>query len=169
GLINPLRSNFAKHSAEPVVSAPWRTSRSADTYISRARQIDDDESPKEAALPARRVMSGAGGTMHCPDGFDLRLGEVLYQGLGVVRDAEGMQEALDDIKKLEVETGEITENKRRRLRLAEAMLMSALARKESRGAHTRSDFPDMSDHPSLTRVVYDDVNGLQCQILDIDA
>ena len=156
--IYPPRSDYAGHSAEPVVSAPWRTSRSADTSAHRTRREDGSECVKEYAA-----------YMYTAGSFEVQLGNVLYAGMGVVRDAEGMQEALDAIKELEEETEGITEHQRRRLRLAKAMLMSALARKESRGAHTRSDFPDRSDHPYVTRVAYDVVNGLQCQILDVDA
>jgi L-aspartate oxidase len=67
--------------------------------------------------------------------------DILYDALGIVREDGAMRRALDEIKTL------ISEHLKDpwelpRLFLAEAMLSCALARKESRGAHYRSDFPE---------------------------
>lgn len=91
-----------------------------------------------------------------------RAGRILQKGLGIVRDRHGMMEADEELKKLMhevsvsnhtdhgtgntgLETDAPTNIDLCRLRLADAIVLSALERQESRGAHTRSDFPDQSD------------------------
>lgn len=64
------------------------------------------------------------------------IGDILLSGLGILRDGETMLTALDKLEALP-ETD--------RVRLGKAMLLSALARQESRGAHTRTDFPERDD------------------------
>jgi succinate dehydrogenase / fumarate reductase flavoprotein subunit len=68
------------------------------------------------------------------------LSDILYRALGIVRNETEMQNALKEVEKLEEEnSGNIAAV--RRLRLAKMMLISAIYRKESRGAHYRSDYP----------------------------
>ena len=75
--------------------------------------------------------------------FSERLGAILYAALGILRDEAGMTAALEEVDSLAPEAR--TETDRRRLTLGRAMLLSALARRESRGAHTRTDFPARDD------------------------
>lgn len=86
-----------------------------------------------------------------------QVGEILQKGLGIIRDQQGMTEAEEKIKALiqqDLKTGPAAGNYEIgvpadinlcRLQLADAIVLSALERRESRGAHTRSDFPEKSD------------------------
>jgi succinate dehydrogenase / fumarate reductase flavoprotein subunit len=68
------------------------------------------------------------------------ISEILYNALGIVRSETEMKNALKEIEKLEEENSEKIAAIRR-LKLAKMMLLSAIYRKESRGAHYRSDYP----------------------------
>ncbi|MDR2100560.1 MAG: FAD-dependent oxidoreductase [Campylobacteraceae bacterium] len=85
-------------------------------------------------------------------------GKTMYLKAGIIRDKEKLEEALDYIKYLRLESASLhcmdksRENNvelvailelRNILQLSEAVILSALFREESRGAHFRSDFADM--------------------------
>jgi len=72
------------------------------------------------------------------------LRDALLSGLGILRDGESLGRALDRTEALLGEP-DLTELERDRILLGTAMLRSALLRRESRGAHTRTDFPDRDD------------------------
>ena len=80
------------------------------------------------------------------------IGAILRKSLGIVREEAGIEEGLRELDKLRKRIGRdrgrdadrIVQRGRERLRLAEAMLCSAKARRESRGAHYRRDYPERS-------------------------
>jgi succinate dehydrogenase / fumarate reductase flavoprotein subunit len=72
------------------------------------------------------------------------LSDILYRALGIVRNETEMQNARKEVEKLEEEnSGNVAAI--RRLRLAKMMLICAIYRKESRGAHYRSDYPERDE------------------------
>ncbi len=135
-----------------------------------AAQVGDGtELPDTArALAEREFRSLAG--LEAADGTDRPrellddLGDVLWEHAGILRDAETLREGLDAVasirertEDLRVEGGltgrdfEFAVDLSFSLTLAEALLRSALEREESRGAHYRTDYPEVD--PSWRRNV----------------
>jgi succinate dehydrogenase / fumarate reductase flavoprotein subunit len=73
----------------------------------------------------------------------LEISDILYDALGIVRNEIEMKKALEQIEKLMEKNCKNAANLRR-LNLAKMMLSSAIYRKESRGAHYRSDYPEQN-------------------------
>ena len=95
--------------------------------------------------PTRRGPAAAGE----PDVAKLRdsLQRTMTGGAGVVRSAESLDEAAADVADLVAAPGSRTTSVAagelgNLLQMADALLVSARARTESRGAHSRSDFPE---------------------------
>lgn len=81
-----------------------------------------------------------------------QISEILLEGLGIVRNGEQIQTALARLHQSAAQA-EYPIPAKNRLLLAEAMLRAADARKESRGAHYRSDFPQTDSAYRKTTVV----------------
>jgi succinate dehydrogenase / fumarate reductase flavoprotein subunit len=85
------------------------------------------------------------------------LSDILYSALGIVRNETEMQTALKKVGKLEEENRENIAAMRR-IALAKMMLNSAIYRKESRGAHYRSDYPNRDEQ--FQRYIKCDYSGV---------
>lgn len=112
--------------------------------------------------------------------FDLtrRLKDSMWENCGVVRSADGLNRAQSDVKALNQELKKVRINSSRefnvgwneyldlenQLTVAESMIDSAIIRTETRGSHTRSDFPQ-SDHANWLRyIVYKKVASGKAEI-----
>ncbi len=88
------------------------------------------------------------------------LGELFYKNVGIKRNEKDLQAALDELYALQEQLPQMSATDKSKiyntnlieflefsnmLTLAEAVLISALHRRESRGAHFRSDAPDRDD------------------------
>jgi succinate dehydrogenase / fumarate reductase flavoprotein subunit len=86
-----------------------------------------------------------------------KISDILYDAMGIVRNENDMNRALSQIEEL-IQENHGNEANLRRLNLAKMMLLSAIERKESRGAHYRSDYPNRDE--SYKRYIKCDYKGI---------
>lgn len=89
------------------------------------------------------------------------LKKALVFGLGIVRDEDKLNTALKHLREIEGYGGNA------RIAVGEAMLLSALERRESRGAHYRSDYPEPKDEFRKTTVAEYKKGGVKISFVDI--
>jgi L-aspartate oxidase len=77
----------------------------------------------------------------------IALRQAMSRDMGVVRDQAGMERALTEVEAIEARTGPASP-----LVVARLMIEAALARRESRGGHWRSDFPQTNAEAIHTRL-----------------
>lgn len=97
-----------------------------------------------------------------------KMGGTMNQHLAVYRDQDGMEQALGDIRQIKEDYRKVyvpdksktfntnlifTIEQSFMLDCAEAIALSGIERKESRGAHTRTDFPDRLDEDWLKHIL----------------
>ena len=98
----------------------------------------------------------------------LELGQSMHKNVAVFRDEEGMLETQAKVAELKERYGKVAVQDRGRvynssllfvlelgymIDCAEAIVASALERKESRGAHTRLDYPERDDENWLKHIM----------------
>ena len=113
-----------------------------------------EDAEKKVADRIKQLMSIGG--LQPVESFHKRLGKIMWEKCGMARNAQGLQEAIQEIKELKVEfwkdvriPGEINEmnpelDKAQRIadfiELAELMCIDALHRNESAGGHFREEY-----------------------------
>lgn len=102
-----------------------------------ASELDPDNTGEEegAADEGYEIMQ--------PVGIPKEAAELMRDSLGIFRSGEKLENAV--IKLQELIDKESSVLQKRRMLLGKAVLLSALNRRESRGAHTRTDYPERDD------------------------
>jgi succinate dehydrogenase / fumarate reductase flavoprotein subunit len=139
--------------------------KAARSTKSATREVDERVIQSSLEREQKRIetfQSGSGGEEPTMLRDDVRL--ILTQKVGMFRSGADLEEALKQIRKLRERFGQLrpvnvgkvfnldlirTFEVEAMLELAEIITASALARKESRGAHVRLDFPQRDDENFL--------------------
>ncbi|MDG6907673.1 MAG: FAD-binding protein [Nitrososphaerota archaeon] len=111
--------------------------------------------------------------------FDLkdRIAQMMWKYVGIVRNEEDLKKGLEEILKIKLETKSVQARGPRAYNQSwadsmavwnmvldcEAVIRSAMTRKESRGAHTRSDYPKKDDDHWLVNIIIKSKDGQMVQ------
>jgi succinate dehydrogenase / fumarate reductase flavoprotein subunit len=136
----------------------------AGTHAGRASHTQGMPQPSEAALEGEervvRDVVAREGTGRRVSEIKAELGSTMDKYCAVFRDEDGLRTALDAVRRLKEEARTVAIDDKGRvfnqdvlaaieldfmLDNAECIVVSALDRKESRGAHYRTDFPERND------------------------
>ncbi|MGK2966297.1 MAG: L-aspartate oxidase [Tepidiformaceae bacterium] len=127
-----------------------------ETVVFGKRVVEDIAAGGGAAMPATATAIGvndAGGI--APDAATVRT--VMWDSAGIERDREGLAAGLaaaDEWHAADVEPSRAGFEVKQMSTLARLMLRAALERTESRGAHSRRDFPERDDMNWQRHLVY---------------
>jgi fumarate reductase flavoprotein subunit len=128
----------------------------------------EEEKKRLEALVSDAQADDSAGRIHT------ELGALMDRNAGAVRDAAGLQEAAEKIHNLKERYARLGVRNQSAiynyelvsylelgamLNLAQALVVAAAARKESRGAHRRSDYPARDDRNGISNTVVTLVQG----------
>lgn len=121
-------------------------------YARRCALAIAPDLPPPGAAPEVTLTFRAGGAAPDPQAVT-QLRQTMTRHVGVIRDRQGLTQALQIIAALERDHGD-SPSFINMCATATLIAASALRREESRGAHTRSDFPDPIDGPGARSQIY---------------
>ena len=136
----------------------------ADKIINDIKEISEPDSlPMKSAVKA--VESKIEEILGRREGASIfkvkeNMAEIMFQKFGIFRDGKIMEEGLKEIKRMQKNLSHLTPNNKNlelnqtliqllelegMLKIAEVVAYGAIRREESRGSHTRIDYPDRDD------------------------
>jgi succinate dehydrogenase / fumarate reductase, flavoprotein subunit len=141
-----------------------------------AKTADFENLPGDTEAGARSVLEALRNGSGSENAFDLsnEMKKIMFEDVGIYRNEKDMQAALEKVRELKVrfknvrvtDTGRIfntdllnTWELGNLLEIAEVVAVSALNRKESRGGHSREDYPDRDDVNWLKHTLIAQKNG----------
>jgi succinate dehydrogenase/fumarate reductase flavoprotein subunit len=131
----------------------------------KGREPADESVAREAIDRLRSLRGSRGG--HRPIELKRSLRRLMWDKVGPLRDGVGLKQALEGIESIRQQSRDLRIESLRRcnqeiadaielphmIASAEAIVVSALERCESRGAHVRSDFPDRDDENPVENIL----------------
>lgn len=141
-----------------------------------AKNADFENLPQEAEAGARSALEALRNGSGKENAFDIsnEMKKVMFADVGIYRNEKDMQSALEKVRELKerfknvgvTDTGKIFNTELLNawelgnlLDIAEVVAVSALNRKESRGGHSREDYPDRDDANWLKHTLITQKNG----------
>jgi L-aspartate oxidase len=123
-------------------------------FGARAAEAALEEAPAEAEPGEPRDWDyGSEADWRIDDGTRAEVKRIMWEKVGIVREEQGLKRALVELD--EVAARQLNTRSWNFVTLARLIATAALARRESRGAHYRSDYPDRDDenfgHHTLQR------------------
>ncbi|MBI4832688.1 MAG: FAD-binding protein [Candidatus Lindowbacteria bacterium] len=139
-----------------------------------ARPVADAATAAQS-LEKLQSLAGSSGASR-PIELKRALQRLMWEKVGPLRDGDGLEQALEEIRRLRNQARDLRVSQMKNyntevvdaielshmLPSAEAIVVSALERAESRGAHVRSDFPERDDKRPITNVIVKLKNS-ECQ------
>jgi len=127
-----------------------------------AKQVDFEQLPEDPEADARSQFEAFRNGSGKENAFDIstEMKKVMFDDVGIYRSEKGMKEALDKVRVMQerfkhvrvTDTGRIFNTELLNmwelgsmLEVAEVVAACALNRKESRGGHSREDYPERDD------------------------
>ena len=145
-----------------------RSGEHATDYVRSKKHANVDDGAADADRAQIQAMLARDGGGELFGAVRRELGETMNSHLAVFRDEEGMRAAFEKLSDLRARYDKVVVHDKGKvfntnliftlelgfmLDCAEAVILSALERKESRGAHTRTDMPDRDDQNWLKHIL----------------